>query len=246
MEENAADDLTYFLCLEDKDQNDLSSIRHWDHLKVAFKDTSIWIKGFDYVQINSKEVKSIPFKTLFYSSKGKLFILNSLLPDRNIPALLWTPIERALPVKFSSFNHNFFGINEKISPKLIPSDNEAEAEAMITDIQNLTIYLDSAPGIRLKDIKWTLLNNDKVLLIGKRLLPMEGDTFWKRGNFLIAAGFDINLYLLTDTLNVLLNPQNDHYIIWEKNGNCSTIDKSDFEQLSLGSFRKTIQTFLQP
>ena len=114
MAQNAADDIDFFLLLNDAYKSDLGTIRIWNNLKVAFDEKHIWVKDFTHNQINSIEVKSIPYKTIFYSKGAKLYLQNSLLPDRNIPAsLLWTSIDRALPIRLPSFNHNILVFRKK-------------------------------------------------------------------------------------------------------------------------------------
>ena len=86
---------------------------------VGFDDDNVWISNFEQVQIESVLVKAIPNVTLYYSKNSKLFLLNSLLPSCKEPMLLWTPIERALPLKIHSFNHNYFGLDDKLSISIV-------------------------------------------------------------------------------------------------------------------------------
>ena len=230
--------MSYYLLINAEHKTHLSAIRSWQNLKIAFDGDQIWVKDFDYVQINALEVKSMPQKSLFYEKDGKLFLLNSALPDRNIPSLLWTALERALPIELPKMNHNFFGIEQKINIKLIPSETEVADNVMITSIERLKNYIATAPSVRLQNIKWALLNDDKVLLFGTPLLPISGETFWQRGDFLLPSGYDFDLYLLSETLNQILNPERENWIVWNTDTTYFSIDKDDLEQLSLGSFRR--------
>ncbi len=243
MAKNAENDIKYFLQIEKIYQDDLANIRLWQNLKMAFDEDKIWIKDFDYVQINSLEVKSIPYKTIFYEKSGKLFLQNSRLPERNVPSLLWASIERALPVRLPSFNHNYFGVNETININIIPSESEAEAVGMITKITNLSTYIQTAPAIRLQNLRWTILNNDKVFIIGKPLLPITGETFWQRKDFLLPTGYDFDLHILSDILANKLNPDKDSFVIWNKDNNYFLIHRNDFQNLSIGSFRESVNSF---
>jgi hypothetical protein len=241
MANHAANDIGYYLLIEEKHRADLAGLRKWGNLKTAFEENFIWVKDFDYAQVFSLQVKSIPYKKLFYSRNGKLFPLNSLLPDRNIPALLWTPIDRALPVKLPLFNHNYFGIHEKIAVNLVPGETEAAASAMITGIDVLESYIQTAAAIRLQKLKWTILNNDKVLLVGTPLLPLKGNVYWQRRDFLLPAGYDLELPLLTEAFNNTINPWHDALVIWNSDSTYFTVEKSDLRPLSLSSFRFSMQ-----
>jgi hypothetical protein len=245
MAKHAANDLVYYLVIDELHRDDLAAIRPWQNLKLAYDQKQIWIKDLSYVQVESTEVKCIPYKTLYYESDGKLCLLNSLLPDRKMPSLLWTPIERALPVKLPSFNHNYFGIDQKVILQLVPSEAEHEAEVMITTLNTLEAYITSAPAVRFGPLSWALLNNDKAFIAGTPMLPIDGAVYWRRGHFIIPAGYEFELDMLCDTMNDLLNPHNDSWIVWHSNNTYALIAKEDMQPLSLGSFRATIQ-IMQP
>jgi len=210
MAKDLTNHINYYLVVAVAHQDDLGSIRNWKNLKMAFDSGKVWVTGFTIEQIESIEVKSIPSKNLYYEKSGKLFFINSLLPERTVPSLLWSPIDRALPVKLPSFNHNFFGVKEQVEIRLIPSEQVYESIVMITAIDTLGNYIETAPSIRLHNLDWVVLDNDKVLIIGKPLLPINGDVYYKRGDFIMPAGYDFDLYLLVEGLNNLINPNQDH------------------------------------
>lgn len=241
MAQDITDPVNYYLQIERTHQNDLAAIRHWSNLKIAFDETHIWVRDFDHVQMNAFEVKSIPYKNVYYSKNGKLFLLNSLLPDRNIPSLLWTPIERALPVELPSFNHNFFGIHEKIAINLVPSAKETDAFALVADISLLHQYISTAAAIRLKSLSWVKVGSSQALILGRPLLPVSGKVLWQMNNFLIPAGYAFELAILAEPLANLLNPERNCWIIWDTDNTYSLIRKKDFQPLSLSSFRITNQ-----
>jgi len=241
MEKNVADDITYYLVIDAMHKTDLANIRPWHNLKVGIEENRIWVKDFDYAQVNSLEVKSIPYKTIYYSKNGKLFLLNSQLQDRNIPNVLWTPIERALPVKLPAFNHNYFGISEKLTIHIVESEKEAESVAMITDLNTLETYLNAAPTIRLKTIKWVILDEDKVFLWGTPLLPINGKIYWQQNDLIIPGGYDLDLHLVAGSINDLINPDRKYLVVWDKDSRYFLIDKKDLQPLSLSSFRASIQ-----
>ncbi len=241
MAEDITNDLNYYLEIEESRRVDLGTIRAWQNLKVATAKGKLWLTGFDREQINAVEVKSIPYKTLYKVQKGKLYLLDSLLPDRNIPNLLWTPIERALPVELPSLNHNYFGVEEQMKMDIVPSENESEAIAMLTNIQSLKQYIKTAPKVRLNPLKWVVLNGEDILIVGKPILPIQGITYWRYNNFLLPTGFDFDLYSLKQNLEKRLNPNPTHWIIWNEDNNYFDIEKNKLKPLSLSSFRQTTE-----
>jgi hypothetical protein len=240
MEKDPANSISYYLSIAQVHKNDLGAIRHWENLKIAFEEDLIWVKDFTAGQIEGLEVKSIPYKEVYYSMAGKLFKRGSRLPHRNLPALLWTPIERGLPVRLPAFNHNYFGITNKATIRLVLSDKEQEAFGLLTSLTLLQTYMESAPAIRLQHLQWALINEDKAIILGTPQLPVPGAVFWQQSDFLIPAGYDLEFPVLTDTMQDLLNPEKESWIVWEKEGRYWGIDKEALQPLSISSFRQSI------
>ena len=241
MATDITESLTYFLQIDSVHKQDLASIRKWTNLKVAFDKNKIWVCNFESYQIDAIEVKSMPNKTLFYSKNNKLFLLNSLLPNTKEPSLLWTPIERALPIEIKKFNHNYFGLTEKIDIKLVKDETENEAQVLLTNLSILLTYVEKASEIRLKKIQWVFINNEKVLLFGKPILPINASVYWIKNNAVIPTGYKFELEILNQQIDQKVNPDNDSWIIWNRDATYFKVDKSLLMPLSLSSLRKTLQ-----
>ncbi len=239
MANDVSNHVNYYIVIAQKNKDDLANIRHWQNLKVGFEGTQIWVKDFDYGQINALEVQTIPYKTVYDAREGKLHLHGSLLPNRNIPSLLWTPIDRAFSVKLPDFNHNFFGIEEKITMQLMPSDAEKTAEGMITTLDILKNYLETAPSVRLQKLRWSIINDDQVFVFGTPILPIEGTVFWRHKDFWIPTGFDFNLPILLDDWAEVINPKSDFFLVWQVDNTYFKINKKDTAALTLSSFRRS-------
>lgn len=240
MAHHAAGSVKYYIAVNQDHLNDLARIRQWTNLKVGFERDTIWIRDFDYAQIHSTEVKSIPFKTAYYEKENKLIRINNLLPDRIVPSVLWTPIDRALTVKLPPFNHNFFGIEERLSIHLVASDKETSAVALVIDLPILNQYISTAPSVRLEKIYWSVLESNKAILLGTPLLPLPGKSFWQRSNFLLPTGLDFDLHILTEAINKKINPRNNQLVIWNEDCTYSLLPKENLVPLSRGSFQLTM------
>jgi hypothetical protein len=239
MAENAADRVVYYLTVHQQYRDELARIRHWENLKVAADADMLWVKDLDYAQVHTVDVKAIPFKTIYYEKDGKLYLINSRLPERSIPSLLWTPIERALPIQLPSFNHNYFGIHERAEIKLVQATIEFEAAAMIVGLDVLAKYIESAPAIRLENIRWVVIDHSRAFLLGKPQLPLPGTIFWQRKDMLIPAGYDLELSFFADIIQTHINPGRDNWIVWSVDGSYFRISKESFVTLSRSSFRST-------
>lgn len=240
MAKDTTNSIGHYLTVKEIDESDLAPIRKWKNLKVATEGELIWVSNFEDVQITSVEVKSIPNKSIYYSENGKLYPQNGLLPEGNEPSLLWTPIRRAFPLKLTNYNHNFFGVDEKISISIIKSDKPRDSKAMIIDMDSFKLYIETTSAIRLKNMEWVILNNTEVLVFGAPLLPLNGEAYWKKQGHFLPIGYDFELYELSNLVSKKIDPENLNWIIWNKDSNYFKVEKAVVQSLTIGSVRKSI------
>ncbi|MBS1665125.1 MAG: hypothetical protein JST68_29030 [Bacteroidetes bacterium] len=237
MAEDLADDISWLMSIAQQHLDYLGPIRHWAQLKIAAEPGTIWIRGLTPELLDSAAIKSIPFKQVFYSREGLLFPYGGSVPVRKLPSsLLWTPLERGLPLHLPSFNHNYFGVGERVAPRLISSENQALPAAMLTPLALLGNYIETAPAIRLKGLTWIILD-DQALILGKPLLPLPGESYWEKDDFLLPAGMDWEWPVLAKTLSRELNPEGDCRLLWHRDSRYTLIPNEQIRPLSISSFR---------
>jgi hypothetical protein len=229
------------LGIDRKHQEYLAGIRHWSNLKMAVDGDRIWIKDFTDQQLHAAELKSIPYAGLFRVEDHLLFPEGSRLPIQKMPLLLWSPIEKALPISLPDLNHNYFGISERLLVKVIPSEQEHEPSALIVPIRILGGYLVQASAVRLQNLHWCILNKKDALILGQPLLPLSGTSFWQHKSFLMPTGFDLEFPGLTDTIEHKINRDKDQRIIWLEHEAYTAIAISEMKPLTLSSFRLTLE-----
>lgn len=240
MAQDATSSVKYYLRVEKTYQNDLAELRAWANLKVAFEADEIWVTNFTYDQIHAITIKQIPFKTLYYAKQGKLFLLNSRLPETIEPQFLWTPIVRAMPLTLGGYNHNYFGVNESITIKLKPADDERNSAAILATLKDVSAFIQNAPEFRLTNLNWCLINENKALIIGNPLLPINGKVFWRLNSMFVPIGSDFELSIAAELIESRINEDTLSYILWNEDGQYSLIPKASFSQLSISSFRKSV------
>lgn len=240
MAKDVTNDLNYCLSLARTQEADLATIRHWNNLKIAFDGDLIWIKDLTLIQINSVTVKSIPFIKRYEVRGPKLFPFQGRLPEGNLPALLWSPMERGLSIELPKFNFNYFGTEEKIKIELIPSEKVKNASAMIVSMKELEEYILAAPEIRLQNIQWAIIDQTQAILFGQPLLPIPGKAFWQIEDFLIPAGYTFRHEGLIKKVNKKINPVSNNLITWEEDNQYFKINKIAIQALSISSFRMSI------
>ena len=241
MAENVAGGIAYYIKVKASNIDALAPLRVWDHLKIGSEGQALWVTGFNEEEINSVLVKSIPNATAYYSNGSKLYYINSKLPEQNIPSALWTPILRGIKLQLPDLNHNFFGIEGKIEIKIISSGDFKEDAALLTNVHTLSEYINQAPAVRLKDMKYIFVDENNVLICGSPVLPLTGQTYWQDGLHLIPAGFNFSTHILAQSIENIINPDQDAYVLWHTSGTYTLIPHDMLENLSLASFKLSIQ-----
>ncbi len=244
MEENFANNLIYLLKINSSHKEFLAQIRHWNNLKVAFEVETVWVKDFTKNQLKDILLISIPFTTIYYCKDNLLFPMGSLLPYKKIPGFLWTPIDRALQVELPMPNHNFFGINQQINIQLKQTEIEQEASIILVKMDLLSNYITTAAAIRLKQLKWVIINENQVLIIGTPLLPLNGSVFWQKNDFIFPLGFAFEFSILENYVAQKIDTTGSNFIFWLDANHYTIIPKKSFQPLSISSWRNTIEAKL--
>ncbi len=238
MAENFEDHLVR---IETVHKDHLGQIRHWENLKLATEANFIWIKNFTEFQLNSVELQSIPFTQIFVCKDNLLFPKGSILPFGKMPNLLWTPIEKALRIELSNFNHNFFGIHQSVGIKLIPTEIEKKATVLLVNIHDASNYISNASAIRLKPLKWLLIDDKNALIFGEPMLPIDGKTFWQKGKFIFPLGLQLEFQLLEKSIEKKLNLSANQWIWWTSENSFCLIERTMLKPLSISSWKQTLK-----
>jgi hypothetical protein len=238
--EDIANHIVYWLQLKAHQKNYLGHIRHWDNLKMAVDAENIWVKDFTAAQLEATDLKCVPFAQLFYCKDNLLFPKGSLLPACKLPSLLWTPIERALPVELAGFNHNFFGIAQQQMIQLVPAVQEQKATILLTDINLANDYIINAPAIRLQPLQWTLINNKEVLFVGEPLLPLNGKAYWQKEQFILPVGYIFEFAILEKIAAEKIDATGTNLIWWRDEHTYCLLTPNVLQSLSIASWRQTV------
>lgn len=240
MAADTSDHIIYYLSIEDKYRGLLGEVRAWENLKIATEGSLVWVMGFSLTQVESVIVQSIPYKQIYYAQDNKLFPYNSMLPDRDVPALLWTPIQRGIPIKLPDFNHNYFGVDELLQIKLVPSKVEQQPYGLLCELSALGEYIKQAPAIRLASLVWVRVEDKQALILGTPFLPIEGTAFWKLGQHLLPLGYEFEEPLLQQVLTELLDETAQNWMLWDVHHSFSEVKRACFQKLSISSYRLSI------
>ncbi len=217
----------------------LGSIRGWSNIQVAIEEDKIWLKGFTEEQVNGPELKQLPGLVVYLFRDGLLFLMNALVPSQRMrTALLWSPVEQALQLTWPDFNHNYFGIHEKVKARLIRKEEEQAAFAFCAKMKDIKPAIVNTPAFKLAPLRWTVVGED-ALIIGTPLLAFPGQSYWQKEGHLLPSGWDFEFNNMGILLQQKYNADQSRWLLWAKNGSYRAIPKSMFRELSISSFRLT-------
>ncbi len=243
MAENSSNDLVYLLEISLSHKDYLGHIRHWNNLKMATDAESIWVKDFTDSQLEDVALKAIPFANLYVCKQNLLFPKGSLVPSRKIPKFLWTPMEKALPIELTGFNHNFFGIHQQHNIKLVSSESEQKATVLLVDKIEANDYIVNASEVRLQNIKWALIDQKEAIFLGEPFLPLNGNAYWQVDNFILPVGYDFEFPILRNVIKEAIST--DDFIWWKDITNYSLLPQHCIKPLSIASWKQTIKAEIE-
>lgn len=238
MERNLAEGVTeYWLRLPLKYKDKLSQIRVWKTLRMAIDEEDVWVRGIAPNQLHSPEIRSIPFKKIYFQHDNALFLLGGNLPEERLKmGLLWSSISKALPAEIPTYNFNYFGVDETVDFKIVTSSMERKATATLVELDVLDVYIQKAPAIRLQSLQWTIVAK-KALLVGTPLLPIPGKSYWQQQNFLIPSGYDFEYPELSNFYHKNLQTENNQYIVLQPDNTYYKLSQEQLKPLTISSYR---------
>lgn len=239
MEGNAREHLEYWISIPVQFEESLFLIRNMIHLKMAKDFDHIWIRGFTEVEINNASVLQLNSISRFYLKNTHLFKMGERLPYCIEPSLLWTPIQRFLKLSLPKENFNLFDYSEEILFKIKPSKEIIQTNVSVLSVKDLSDYVRSAPRIRLSHLKWTILNNQKAMIIGLPILPINGEDYYLKDGFIIPCGWKPEFENIISHFQNLLEMDTFYYLV-ETDHSLLKIKKSSFTFLSRGSVKLSI------
>jgi hypothetical protein len=190
MAKDHADSLKQFvLQMAMKDKKTLGSVRTMPGLLMAEEDEIIWLRG-QAGGVLPMEIRQLPaLKTFLLDEKGLLFPAGHLTPSGRIKHMQWKSLTETLPAELPV--SLLPGKVDALLPiSLSPSNEEQEGVALLTTIDVLKVYAETAPEVRLKRTMFAVSGSGQTLVYGTPLLPLPGKVFWKKDRLLLPLGFD--------------------------------------------------------
>lgn len=239
MATNLSNDISWLLEIDEANMDLLGPIRHWQHLLMTVSGGVVWVRGLRPEDIGGKVMRSIPFARVLYLRDEYLYPADGLVPLKKLPpGLSWRPLSKGLPLRFPSFNHNYFGIGERLAIRLVAADVEEQATALLVSMEVLRSYAINASAVRLRPLHWVVLGS-AALVVGTPMLPLPGRGYWQQGDHLLPVGYRFEFPILAEPIGRRFCSQTGDRLFWTEDGACVMLGYEDLVALSAGSIRMT-------
>jgi hypothetical protein len=181
----------FVVILSEQDRFSLMDMRTLPKVQAAVfveNDTpNIWLRGIFGKEKPSIEIQKLPIQQLFVLKEGLLFPINGLTPLSKLPLLTWQLLTDFMPIELPT--SAFPAVVEATTAvHLVVSEQEQKGVALLTAFKDWLNYVETAPDIRLQQLKFAASDKEKVLIMGDVLPPIQGQTFWQDAQVLIPCG----------------------------------------------------------
>jgi hypothetical protein len=112
---------------------------------------------------------------------------------------------------------------------------------LLVNIHEASNYISNASAIRLKPLKWLLIDDKNALIFGEPMLPIDGKTFWQKGKFIFPLGLQLEFQLLEKSIEKKLNLSANQWIWWTSENSFCLIERTMLKPLSISSWKQTLK-----
>jgi len=220
------------LVLEEAYHDQIGTIRTFARWKAARKQQEIWLKGPIPTGKEKLRIQSLPLLATYeVDEQSRLFPYGKQTPVGLLPNLDWQALSDFLPITMP-ISAMPAAMAHQLHIRLLSSQHIHPACALQTSFKNWKTYVESAPLIRLAQLKFAISKEKTVLIIGEPLPTLQGISFWRNGNMLIPSGFDFEYGIFGRLINQKLSLSVDSLILFSADGMATTIPNSSFQTVS--------------
>lgn len=228
------------LVLAEQDGFALGTVRTQPGLQVACAAGQLWVRGLPATSELALVLRQLPAVASYsLNAQNQLFPVSSLTPTGLLPAVRWQPIQDFIPLEIpvAALPGQLPALHRW---QLVPATHAPAGSALLTTLPAWKAYADTAPEIRLQQLRFAVSAGNQVLVLGTPLPAMPGQELWQRENLLLPAGLDFETPLLASLLARKLNPHHDALLLFAPNGAWERVEKRFLLPASRSAVRLTL------
>ena len=173
------------------DRHALATIRHLPGWQAAETEEWLWLRGVPAGE-EDLTIRQLPARQTFTLGEADLlFPVGKNVPVGKLPGLNWQPLVLFLPIVLPVSGLPGFP-ESKAELRLKPAATLQKGEALLTSLQALKNFAETAPEIRLRAVRFAVSETGKALVLGVPLLPLPGQEYWLNEDLLLPCGFELD------------------------------------------------------
>lgn len=241
MAENAP---TLVLKLNRQDTGSLADLRTQPSLFIAEADEAVWLKAEQAGKDIRPRLNALPAVRTYVLQEERLFPVGAAVPEAELPrSLTWTPLQTWLqPEAPSSLLPPLELPAGQLPFRLVRSQEEQTASALLVEAEHWLQYAEAAPQVRLERLRFALSDERQVLVTGDPLPSLPGKLFWQMERLLLPAGWTLEYPLLAPLLSGRMAKETDDLALIRQSGAWTTIRSAAFVTAQRANVRLFLTT----
>jgi hypothetical protein len=210
------------IVLDNKYKERLGQVRTVPGWKAAADEEQIWLRGpVDNGKMQTA-LSSLPATASYLMDEQfRLFPYGKRTPVLTLKELEWQSLANFIAVTLP-VSAMPGAVPQPIKIRLSRSADVQPAFALLTTVAAWKNYVESAPLIRLKQLKFAVSAAGQVLITGQPLPPVKGTGYWLNKNMMIPAGYQLDPPLMADLIG------NENLVLFHIDGRREVISSSCF------------------
>ena len=228
-------------------------------LFLAAENNADWAEGEDgqhwlrFTPDESAFLAHLSREAFRVDKAGVLFRPHASLPVGHLPKLQWRPFVEQLQINLpiARFPEQIQHENvaspafplKLVSASQTPHRSPLPPAAILTSLDRLLAWADTAPQRRLSQLRWLCRGQD-AFVAGASLPPVSGDYFSQQDRLFLPAGTwwapDLNVQSLVRLLDQRVHAATSHVHLWMRDNSIESIHEDKFVTLSRASLRTAI------
>ncbi|MDJ1479730.1 hypothetical protein QNI16_04480 [Cytophagaceae bacterium YF14B1] len=221
------------------DKQTLGAVRCIPGLRAAENGDHIWLRGIAVSEKIDIRIRQLPaLHTYFLDERNRLFPAGGVTPTGTLPSLSWQPLTTFISVELpvsvlpGKFQRPYIA-------QLVPSGQDKPGAALLVSLATWKAYAETAPEIRLQQVRFAVSEKEEVFIIGDLLPSIPGKEYWRHNTLLVPSGYDFDPPLITDIIEKKLNPQKGNLLVFHSSDEWELIPLSCFVPATRSAIRLT-------
>jgi hypothetical protein len=224
----------------------IGMLRYLDGVKVRPAESVIWVTGTYGNERDSviKLLSSLACKRFEVLDESGLTQPGDRVPVAELPDRSdgqWQPIcewvELTLPAAQVAQ-----GSVARVSIGLVRSNEFMDANAILSTIEELERYVDSAPEFRLSPLTFAMNESGSVFVRGEPLPSIPGQPFVEQNDIAWPAGFEWSPQLSSATIREAFELDAGALLILHHDGSWESIDATDWIPVRRSAVRESLRS----